>query len=343
MLKQKVAVAMSGGVDSSVAAARLQEAGHEVSGFYLKLWSGPKQAENVALLENTCRRLDIPLAILDLESEFRDTVVDYFCREYRRGRTPNPCIVCNQQIKFGKLLNQARASGAECLATGHYARIEASPDGYRLLKAADASKDQSYFLYRLGQKELAHILFPLGELTKAAVRKLAREQKLVTAKRPESQDVCFIPDGDYRSFLALYLPLTPGDIVDTAGRVLGRHRGLANYTIGQRQGLGIAAGERRYVIKLDADSNQVVVGAKEELRQSSLHAATLSWVAERPPADLSSLSAKIRYGAAEVAVKLSLNGKGATVEFLEPQSAITPGQAIVLYQGKKVLGGGIIE
>jgi tRNA-specific 2-thiouridylase len=343
MLKQKVAVAMSGGVDSSMAAARLKEAGHEVSGFYLKLWSGPKQAENVALLENTCRRLDIPLAILDLESEFRDTVVDYFCREYRRGRTPNPCIVCNQQIKFGKLLNQARASGAECLATGHYARIEASPDGYRLLKAADASKDQSYFLYRLGQKELAHILFPLGELTKAEVRKLARERKLSIAKRPESQDVCFIPDGNYRSFLARYIPLTPGDIVDTAGKVLGRHSGLANYTIGQRQGLGIAAGERRYVIKLDATTNRVVVGAKEELRRSSLHTATLSWVAERPPADLSNLTAKIRHGAAEVAVQLLLNGRGATVEFLKPQCAITPGQAIVLYQDKKVLGGGIIE
>jgi tRNA-specific 2-thiouridylase len=343
MPKQKVAVAMSGGVDSSVAAARLKEAGHKVSGFYLKLWSGPKQAENMAALENTCRRLDIPLAILDLGSEFRDTVVNYFCQEYRRGRTPNPCIVCNQQIKFGKLLTRARESGADFLATGHYARIETSPEGYHLLKAADTAKDQSYFLYRLGQKELAHILFPLGELTKGEVRKLARERKLVTAKRPESQDVCFIPDGDYRSFLARHIPLTPGDIVDTEGKVLGRHSGLANYTVGQRQGLGIAAGERRYVIRLDATTSRVVVGAKEQLRQSSLHAATLSWVAGRPPADLSNLTAKIRYGAAEVAVKLFLNGRGAAVEFLQPQSAITPGQAIVIYQGNKVLGGGIIE
>jgi tRNA-specific 2-thiouridylase len=342
MFKKRVTVAMSGGMDSSVAADLLKQAGYEVSGIHMKLWSDPNLTRTISDLEHTCQILDIPLYQFDFETEFRRLVIDYFCQEYSHGRTPNPCIVCNQHIKFGLLLGKALGMGAEYLASGHYARIESTTDGYRLLKAADHSKDQSYFLYTLGQRQLEHLLLPLGELNKEKVRRMAAELGLPTSSRSESQDVCFIPDNDYRSFIAQHISFQPGDIVDIKGRVLGKHNGLAQYTVGQRQGLGLASGEQIYVIELDAANNRVVVGSKDQLLHSVLIASQLSWVSGKAPAEPISITAKVRYKAPEVAAELHLTDR-AEVRFAEPQQAIAPGQSVVFYQGDVVLGGGVID
>ncbi len=334
---------MSGGVDSLVTAALLKEAGHQISGIYLKLWAGPGQEENIAALGDACRRLEIPLQILSLEEEFRSLVIDYFCREYRRGRTPNPCTTCNQRIKFGLLLDMALGMGAEYLATGHYARIESSEKGYHLLKGIDPAKDQSYFLYRLGQRELKHLLFPVGSLHKSEVRKMAARRGLATDSPRESQDICFIPGNDYRSFLTKHIPTRLGDITDREGSILGRHSGLASYTIGQRQGLGLSSKERLYVLKLDAAANRVIVGTKDQLLSSRLTASSLSWVKGAPPQETGNITARIRYGSTGAAAKLYLKDDTTMVSFDKHQSAINPGQAIVFYRGDEVLGGGIIE
>jgi len=333
---------MSGGVDSSVAAVLLKQAGYEVSGIHMKLWSDPNLARTISDLEHACQLLGIPLYKLDLETEFRRLVIDYFCREYDQGRTPNPCIVCNQHIKFGLLLDKALGMGAEYLATGHYARIESTTNGYRLLKATDHSKDQSYFLYTLGQRQLEHLLLPLGELSKEKVRRMAAELGLPTSGGSESQDVCFIPDNDYRSFIAQYISFQPGDIVDIKGRVLGKHNGLAQYTVGQRQGLGLTSGEQLYVIELDAANNRVVVGSKDQLLHSVLIASQLNWVSGKAPTEPISIAVKVRYKAPEVAAELHLTDR-AEVRFAEPQQAIAPGQSVVFYQGDVVLGGGVID
>jgi len=343
MTGKRVVAAMSGGVDSLVTAALLKEAGHQISGIYLKLWAGPGQEENIAALGDACRRLEIPLQILSLEEEFQSLVIDYFCREYRRGRTPNPCTTCNQRIKFGLLLDMALGMGAEYLATGHYARIESSEKGYHLLKGTDPAKDQSYFLYRLGQRELKHLLFPVGNLHKSEVRKMAARRGLVTSSHRESQDICFIPGNDYRSFLTEHIPTRSGNITDTEGSILGRHSGLASYTIGQRQGLGLSSKERLYVLKLDAAANRVIVGTKDQLLSSRLPASSLSWVKGAPPQETGNITAKIRYGSTGAAAKLYLKDDTIMVSFDRPQSAITPGQTVVFYRGDEVLGGGIIE
>jgi tRNA-specific 2-thiouridylase len=343
MPKKKAAVAMSGGVDSSLAAWLLKDAGYEVIGVHLKLWADPNYEDNIATLQQTCAALDIPLHELNLEAEFQSRVIDYFCREYAQGRTPNPCPVCNQQIKFGRLLKWALDMGADYLATGHYARVKSSPDGYRLLKAAEVAKDQSYFLYNLGQDELPYLLLPLGSRSKAGAKKLAAEKGLTSPHQRESHDICFIPDGDYRSFLARYITVEPGDITDTSGRVVGKHHGLACYTVGQRQGLGLSSSERQYVLRLDTRNNRLVVGTRSQLLSHWLSARKLSWVAGKPPPSQSEITAKIRYQAQEARAKLNLNASKATVEFYQPQSAVTPGQAVVFYQGDTVLGGGIIE
>lgn len=339
MSRQRVAVAMSGGVDSSLAAARLKEAGYDVSGVYMQLWAD----HNISDLEHTCQLLDIPLHKLNFETEFRSLVVDYFCREYSLGRTPNPCTTCNQHIKFGLLLDRVLEMGADYLATGHYARIEHSPNGYSLLKAVDTTKDQSYFLYTLGQRELQHLLLPLSNLRKVEVRRLAAERGLPTSSRHESQDVCFIPDNDYRSFIAQHIPIKSGDIIDTEGKVLGKHNGLARYTIGQRQGLGLASNERLYVLRLDTANNRLVVGTRDQLLSNRLLATNLSWVSGKAPQQPINITAKIRYQSPEAAAKLYIRDGIAEVQFLKPQRAITPGQAVVFYQGDAVLGGGIIE
>ncbi|MBC8429345.1 MAG: tRNA 2-thiouridine(34) synthase MnmA [Dehalococcoidia bacterium] len=343
MPRKRVAVAMSGGVDSSVAAALLKEAGYEVCGIYMQLWSDHNLARTISDLEHTCQILDIPLYKLDLERKFQSLVIDYFCREYGLGQTPNPCVVCNQHIKFGLLLDKALEMGTEYLATGHYARIEHSPNGYRLLKAVDITKDQSYFLYTLGQRQLQHLLLPLGELSKEKVRGLATEMGLPTSSRHESHDVCFIPDNDYRSFIAKHISLKAGDIVDINGKVLGKHSGLTGYTVGQRQGLGLTSNEQLYVIELDAANNRLVVGTKDQSLHNMLIAINLSWVSGKAPREPSSMTAKIRYKSPEVATELNPNDSMAEVQFLEPQWAIAPGQSIVFYQGEVVLGGGIID
>jgi tRNA-specific 2-thiouridylase len=274
---------------------------------------------------------------------FAERVIADFCREYSLGRTPNPCIRCNQYIKFDVLLEKAKWLDADVLATGHYARIDHSPEGYRLLKAVDPNKDQSYFLYTLGQRELEQLLFPVGTLSKTEVRRLAATMGLPASDRDESQEICFITDDDYRSFIGGRIPLEAGDIVDTGGNVLGRHQGLARYTVGQRQGLGLAANDRLYVLRLDTATNRVVVGSKEQLLGSKLFAGKLSWVSRKPPGEAGGITARIRYRAPEVAVDIRQNNGTVEVRFHQPQSAIAPGQSVVFYQGDIMLGGGIIE
>jgi tRNA-specific 2-thiouridylase len=340
-VKKRVAVAMSGGVDSSVAAALLKEAGYEVSGIHMGL--GNITSDNLAALEQTCRRLDIPLYKLDLENEFKGKVIDYFCREYSRGRTPNPCVVCNQYLKFGIVLEEVLGRGADYLATGHYARVESTPEGYKLKKAVDITKDQSYFLYTLGQKQLERLLFPIGELTKERVRAIAAELKLPASEHRDSQDVCFIPNNDYRAFVAEYVLLKRGEIVDINGEVLGKHSGLAGYTIGQRQGLGLASAEPLYVLEMDAESNKIVVGDREQALHNALTAHNLSWISGKSPQEPMEITAKIRYKAPEAAAKLYPQDDGVEVRFVQPQQAIAPGQSIVFYRGDEVLGGGIID
>jgi len=339
MPQEQVAVAMSGGVDSSLAAALLKEAGYDVSGVYLQLGSN----HNFSDLEQTCQLLGIPLYKLNLETEFQSLVIDYFCRKYSLGRTPNPCIFCNQHIKFGLLLEKALAMGADYLATGHYARIELSQNGYCLLKAVDLTKDQSYFLYTLGQRQLQHLLLPLGNLHKVEVRRLATKLGLPASSQHDSQDICFIPDNDYRSFIAKHISLKSGDIVDTDGEDLGRHSGLAQYTVGQRQGLGLTSNKRLYVLRLDAANNRLVVGTKDQLLSNRLFASQLSWVSGKAPKEPTNITAKLRYRSPEVTARLRLNDGVAEVNFQQPQWAIAPGQAIVFYQGNAILGGGIIK
>lgn len=343
MPRRRVAVAMSGGVDSSLAAAILKRASYEVSGVYMNLGSATDSAKITSDLEQVCRILNIPFYQLNFESEFKELVIDYFCREYSQGRTPNPCTVCNQHIKFGLLLDKVREMGADYLATGHYARIEHLPTGYRLRKALDTNKDQSYFLYTLGQKELQHLLMPLGLLNKTEVREIAAELGLPTSSRSDSQDVCFIPGNDYRSFIARHITLQPGDIVDTEEKVLGKHKGLARYTVGQKQGLGLNSNERRYVLKLDYQNNRLVVGSEEQLYHNVLTAGKLSWVSGKAPRKPINITAKVRYRSPEADARLNIKGKITGVQFAQPQRAIAPGQAIVFYYGDEVLGGGIIE
>ena len=343
----KVAVAISGGVDSSLSAALLKEAGCEVVGMVMKLWpdrfgcSGSTQ-DHLQDAQEVCRLLDIPLHVINLEEEFRGQVLDYLCGEYARGRTPNPCAVCNQRIKFGLLLDQAFALGARFLATGHYARIDREGERYRLLRGADAESDQSYFLYTLGQEQLSRLMFPVGTYGKSEVRRFAAERGLPAARKRKSQDLCFVADGRFQEFLKEHVPSLPGPVVDVEGRRLGMHRGLAFYTIGQRTGLGIAAGKRVFVLALDADSNTIVVGPEEDLNSSALLARQASFVGGGAEIPLS-VEAKVRYRAPAARAVLYPHGTDLEVEFEAPQRAVASGQAVVFYRGEEVVGGGIIE
>jgi tRNA-specific 2-thiouridylase len=343
-MSARVFVAMSGGVDSSVAAHLLKKAGYAVTGIHLELSSKAKIAPDAehADLEHTCRLLDIPLHYLDLEREFDNRIIAYFCAEYSRGRTPNPCIRCNKYIKFGLLLDKVREMGGDHLATGHYARVETASTGYRLLKGIDQSKDQSYFLYVLGQAELARVLFPLGGMYKSEVKQLAAGWGLPAASRPESQDICFIPGNDNRAFIATRLTLEPGEIVDVNGNVLGRHEGLAYYTIGQRQGIGVSSSERLYVTGLDIAKNRLIIGPPSQLFKHRLVASELNWISGEVPESNLEVSVKIRYRSQESRATLRIEGKKADVCFDKPQRALAPGQSVVFYQGDIVLGGGII-
>jgi tRNA-specific 2-thiouridylase len=341
-MSTRVVVAMSGGVDSTITAYLLKKAGYDVTGIHLEL-SPPTPNPDLehADLERGCQLMGIPLDYLHLETEFYEQVIRYFCEEYGQGRTPNPCIRCNKNIKFGLLLDRVRKMGGEYLATGHYARSEPSSTGYRLLKGVDQLKDQSYFLYALGQAELAQVLFPLGGMYKSEVKKLAAELRLPAASRSESQDICFIPDNDSRAFIAAHLAPEPGEIVDIDGNLLGQHQGLAYYTVGQRQGTGVSSSGRLYVIELDTRTNRLIVGPQSQLYKPSLIAHDLNWISPQLQITLE-VTGKIRYRSPEFKATLNIEGKTAKVCFDKPQRAVAPGQSVVFYQGDQVLGGGII-
>ncbi|MEA3254024.1 MAG: tRNA 2-thiouridine(34) synthase MnmA [Chloroflexota bacterium] len=341
MLRSKVAIALSGGVDSSVAALLLRETGYEVTGIHLQLWDSLRSQEQARQTESLCKLLDIPLVTLDLQEEFGIHVVDCFCQEYQQGRTPNPCIICNQHIKFGSLLQKALSMGFDYLATGHYARLVCSQDSCHLLKARDLSRDQSYFLYTLTQEKLRHLLFPLGSYSKGEVTRIARQEGLPTAH--PSQDICFISHKNYHSFLRQRFSSPPGDVIDSGGKVRGHHKGIAFYTIGQRHGLGLASSNPLYVVRIEPKHNRIVLGPEKELYSQKIVAEGLNWVAGQPPPTHVPLSARIRYKSKEAEVTLSLQEEYAGVSFAEPQRAVAPGQAIVFYKGEEVLGGGIIK
>ncbi len=342
--RNQVAVALSGGVDSSVAAALLPKQGFSVWGVHLRL---SPAAPPVGHLDSLARRLGIQLTEMDLEDDFAREVVDYFIREYSRGRTPNPCVRCNALIKFGRLWERVRAAGAAFLATGHYARLAPAPDGSpALYRGRDRRKDQSYFLSRLPREVLPHLLFPLGEMTKPQVRRCYQEMNLPAAPDcRESVELCFIPQGRYQDFIAARLnrPGSPGEMVDTSGRVLGRHRGLEHYTVGQRRRLGLPAREPYYVVEIRPETNRVVLGHKPETFSAGLLARQVNWLIE-PPGKEMAAQAVIRYRHPGVAARITPAGPGEVqVIFESPQSAVAPGQAVVFYQDDRVLGGAWIE
>jgi tRNA-specific 2-thiouridylase len=340
--KEIVAVALSGGVDSSAAALLLKEAAYEVIGIHMHLWESPPLDYQAHRAENICRILGIPYHQVDLQKEFESCVVDYFCQEYQQGRTPNPCVACNERIKFGLLLDKALSLGVDYLATGHYAKVEHSRDGHRLLKAADTSRDQSYFLYTLTQEKLGHVLFPLGEHSRDEVKQMAKQAGLPTATK-SSQDICFISQKNYGAFLSQRFSTLPGDIVDTQGKKLGQHRGIAFYTIGQRHGLGLASGKPLYVIRIEPEHNRIVLGPENELYSQKLTARKLSWISGKAPREPITARAKIRYKSKEAEAILFPRDDSVDVHFTQPQKAVTPGQAIVFYNLDEILGGGIIE
>jgi tRNA-specific 2-thiouridylase len=341
----KVVIAMSGGVDSSVAASLLKEDGYDIIGATMQIWPSD---EPVADAQKVAHKLGIPHHVMNFRDIFTRKVLTDFCREYSRGRTPNPCIRCNQYVKFGALLEKARELGADFIATGHYARIETDDNTgtYLLKKGADANKDQSYFLYPLTQQQLRHTLFPVGNLTKDRVREIAGELGLPVAAKPESKDICFIPDDDYTEFLRDYVPqaIKPGPILDELGNILGRHQGVMAYTIGQRQGLGIAAEEPLYVIAIAPDRNAVVVGTREKIYGNELIATEVHWISAARPGPSLKVKARIRYRHPEAESLINtMVDSSVYVRFTEPQMAITPGQAVVFYDGDTVLGGGTIS
>ncbi|PKN95052.1 MAG: tRNA 2-thiouridine(34) synthase MnmA [Chloroflexi bacterium HGW-Chloroflexi-6] len=346
---------MSGGVDSSVAAVLLKEQGYQVTGMMLRLWSEPGKEESnrcctpdsMAQARRVAARLDIPFYVVDAKEIFRKTVVQSFLDGYAEGQTPNPCLVCNRHIRWEFLLNHALALGADFMATGHYVRLRVGEDGTRqLLRAVDPAKDQSYVLSVLGQAQLQKALFPVGDYPKADIRRIAEEHGLSVAKRPDSQDLCFLAGEDYRNFLQRNAPeiLVPGEIVNSYGQVLGQHSGLANYTIGQRKGLGLASAVPLYVLGKNASENRLVVGMQEELGGRELLATGVNWQGRQAPSAPFRAEIKTRYTAHPAAGLVTPldNGGQATVVFDAPQRDITPGQAAVFYDGDQVLGGGII-
>ncbi|MBA2340683.1 MAG: tRNA 2-thiouridine(34) synthase MnmA [Pyrinomonadaceae bacterium] len=368
----KIAVAMSGGVDSSAAAALLKAEGHELVGFSMQLWNqrrGLSVDEHGDPLPSRCCSLDdiydarrvaeelgFPFYVLNLESEFEQSVVKPFVESYLAGETPIPCVACNSRLKFASLDRLAQSLGCDKVATGHYARVEYDEvvNRYRLLRGRDLQKDQSYFLWELTQEQLSRALFPLGNLSKPEVREIARQHDLKSvAEKAESQEICFVPDGDYAGFIDRYLDAegeeagkTPraGEIVNTLGEELGQHNGIHRYTVGQRRGLGaIGQGRALYVVQLDPARNRVVVGAEDELLQYEFSAAGVNWLAFEPPAEALRADVRVRYRhtAAQAVIEI-IDARRVHIVFDEPQRAITPGQATVFYRGDEVLGGGWI-
>ena len=352
----RVVLAMSGGVDSSVSAYLLKEQGYDVIGLFMRTGAhgaedgradhkkGCCSAIDAGDARRVADRLDIPFYALDFESEF-NRIIDYFADEYLSGRTPNPCVVCNSWLKFGQLWTYARQLQADAIATGHYARVVQQAGAPQLHRASDPDKDQSYFLYGLKPDLLSQLLFPIGGYRKEEVRTLARSAGLAVADKPDSVEICFVPDGDHSALIRQRRPESgrAGRIVDSSGTVLGEHDGIERFTVGQRKGLGVATGERRYVLRILPESNEVIVGDREGLLASGLRASQVNWLIE-PPAGPISCQVKIRYRHTAAPAVVSVLPEGsAQVRFASPQSAITPGQAAVFYDGPRVLGGGWIE
>lgn len=353
MEKKRVLVAMSGGVDSSAAALLLQQQGYACDGAMLKLYSGEVEgtccsADDADDARSVAYRLGMKFYVFNETERFARDVMDHFVAEYCAGHTPNPCIDCNRCLKFGALLERALVLGYDYLATGHYARVGYDPETglYRLLRGRDRRKDQSYVLYQLTQHQLSHLLLPVGEFDKDTIRQEAREAGLTVADKSDSQDICFIPDGDYVRFLRRHgAPLIPGDFVDKDGHVLGRHRGLPCYTSGQRKGLGVSAGKHVYVVRKNAADNTILLGDNEDLFTDTLTASRVNWIAGAPPEAPVRCTAKARYSQQVDApcTVYPLEGRAIRVVFDRPQRAVTAGQAVVLYNGDEVLGGGTIE
>jgi tRNA-uridine 2-sulfurtransferase len=359
-MASRVVVGMSGGVDSSVAAALLVERGFDVIGVTMRVWPGANAADGAQRFGACCgseavddarrvaRTLGIPYYVLNMEAEFARTVVDRFAEAYRRGRTPVPCVACNAELKFGSLLARAQAWEAQAVATGHYARVtrDAATGRHLLWRGKDSRKDQSDFLWPLTQSQLAAAYFPIGDLDKSDVRAYARGLGLVTADKPESQEICFVPDDDYRGFLRRRDPslFTPGPIVNTDGGVLGTHPGVAAYTIGQRKGLGLATATPLYVVDIDPDANRLTVGAPAALERDRLVATDVNFIACETPHEPLRVQARIRHSHRPAAATVQVRVDGAAdVVFDEPQRAITPGQSVVWYRDDLVVGGGVIS
>ncbi|MBI3318916.1 MAG: tRNA 2-thiouridine(34) synthase MnmA [Candidatus Omnitrophica bacterium] len=357
-MKEIVVVAMSGGVDSSVAAALLQEEGYRVIGMTLKTW-GPELCDTVPKTQTCCstgdiedarsvaHRLGIPFYVVEASVPFKAQVMDYFVQTTTHGLTPNPCVVCNRKIKCGILLAKAKALGARWVATGHYARTgwDAVRGRHFLRQAVDEGKDQSYVLYQLTQEQLASLLLPLGEKSKAQVRELAKRSGLKVAEKPESMELCFIPDGDTKGFLKERAPeaFVPGEIVNRQGKFLGIHQGIGAYTVGQRRGLGVASPRPLYVLEVDPLTRRVIVGNEEELKASFCEVADCAWVSIGGLTGPTAASVKIRYRSAKIPAELVPEGEKVRVRFLEPvEGGVSPGQAAVFYDGEFVLGGGWI-
>ena len=352
--KPRVVVAMSGGVDSSVAAALLVEQGYDVIGMMLRLWSEPGTElfnrcctpEAMSLARRVAAHLGIPFYAVDVRDTFEHEIVQYFINGYAQGGTPNPCLMCNRHIRFGALLKQAKALDADFLATGHYARLDRSSNYIRLFRGIDRDKDQAYVLSVLNQDQLRHALFPVGEFPKPEVRRIAKRFNLPTAERQDSQDLCFLAGGDYRDFLVRYAPEVqhPGEIVDPEGRVLGSHQGLAFYTIGQRKGLGVTGPVPLYVIDKIGENNRLVVGPREALGKSVLLADSANWISGRPPAAGQHVMVQIRYTAQEMPATVYPEGNADfKIVFEDHLRDITPGQGAVVFDGEEVLGHGTIR
>ncbi len=361
--KGRVAVAMSGGVDSSVAAYLLARDGYDVVGVTMRLWSagdddevspdhrGCCSIEDIEDARRVCQTIGAPHYVIDARREFRTHVIDYFVAEYRRGRTPHPCIACNDRIKFDFLMRRASMMDAEYVATGHYARVVETDDGELALRqGVDSSKDQSYVLFGLGQEQLRRVLLPVGAHSKGGIRELAREAGLHLADKADSQEVCFIPSGDYRSFMQRQSEPSEGEIVDASGRVLGSHAGVEFFTVGQRRGIGVTAsqvglaeGSKVFVTKVDAASRRITVGGGDDLLLRGVRVGDVRYVAGKRPPTPVRVDAKIRYNGRAASAVLHPGEGEVVLRFDEPQRAVTPGQAAVFYEGDRVLGGGYID